>query len=145
MREPKDRLDKSSEWNGVLTKDTVQNFVLRLQQLLRGQKFTFIAVNEFSGARIDLRINQTLSAKVVMKLPVGDGGYISLATEPIKNPDWFHISLCYSGGVCSITPDTDFHFFPGTEYEPERVVLEFKSGAGYDISWVFYPTGPINE
>ena len=142
------------QWYSTLNKDNAEAFAARLKALLAGQRYTFIAVNEMFGTRAEVRVNQALEGHSVRPghdnvppsretFPIGDPNNISVTIGADFSADYVHVMGCDTYGVWSVSQGTYFVFTPESRYEPNKVTLNFKAGAGNDITWTFYPTGPI--
>ena len=138
-----------SQWYDTLTQANVVQFADRLKRLLGGKEFTFIAVNEAFGTDAKIRVRQILEGRSIVPNswnthPDGSPENIGVTatSDSPTIPDWCHVLVCDSYGVWSMSNGARFCFSPETRYEPERVTITFKAGAGNEITWTVYPTGP---
>jgi hypothetical protein len=115
------------QWFDHLNKDNVEAFVARLKALLAGQRFTFIAANDFFGTRTEVRINQALEGHSVRPghgnvppshetFPLGDANNISFSVNRSGAHEWVHVIVCDTYGVAGISSDAYFVFTPETRY-----------------------------
>jgi hypothetical protein len=143
------------QWYATLDKSNAAAFVTRLKVLLEGKMFTFISVNDHLGTRPNVRINQCLEGRSVRPgdnnrppsretYPAGSAANIGLSfSDDPDLPDYIHILVCDTYGIWSVGNGAYFVFNPGGRWEPNCVTINFKAGAGNDITWTIYPTGDI--
>lgn len=130
-------------WHDTLNLENVDFFVARLRELLGDQYFTFIT----SNYGLQIRTNQILRGRSTK--PGGwqtfpDGSPENLGRTVDTDPKWCHVLACDSYGVWSVSEGAYFSFEDEFRSEPKRVTITFKAGAGHEIIWMMYPTGPYS-
>lgn len=122
------------QWCGDLTIRNIEGFVARLKAMLAFKKYSFIAVT--FGKYIDMRIHQELEGRNGVR-EVGSPENIKLFPPYQDFPHIQSLNVCDTYGVWSLdTKDTHFVFETAGRWEPERLTLRFKNGAGEPIAWM---------
>ena len=95
-------MNKNDNWYGTLSKENVEDVATRIERLLKGKKYTFVAVNEFFSYCPETRVHETLNHVTVHR-------YDELG--------WVIVSDSY--GVWSFTYNND------TPRENPYIVIEY--------------------
>ena len=121
------------EWFGTVTKSNIEPLRDRIANLLAGNRFTMVTVNECNGFRPETRVHQVLKGSV-SGAPDGDPSHVHFHPPA-------QITVCDSYGVWSISTnaesgrDTTAIGSPYVVCNEHQLTIEFVAIAGFKVFW----------
>jgi hypothetical protein len=127
-------------WDGWLTLDNLDNVAARIQRMLTGQRFTFVAVNELFGDRPEVRTGNRLREPVRAYRHDGWGG---LSWSDSRYVTGLHTSVQTQEQAREMArTDAGRKRLTSVSFEPSfrdrgTLLTEQWTGAGSRLYWAF--------